>query len=211
MKFVMDERIKHRMVGAVVILSIALVFLPAMLKQQGRNFEESVSVSLKLPEKPLPPKVEIPKQTAMLNSVKVAHVDVPKVTDAPGPSTIARAEPLSKQQNSVLVKVDLPLKSVVAAVTRPVKPVVKVASVPAQGKYSIQLASFTQQRNAEFLVARLRKQGYVAKYNKFIGKKGEFYQVVAGMVNKRNDAVNLQKKLAENMQLNGFIVKTGVS
>ena len=77
--------------------------------------------------------------------------------------------------------------------------------------YGVQLASFTQQRNAEYLVARLRKQGFVASYNKFSGKQGQFYQVVVGLVNQKNDAIDLQKKLATNMQLNGFIIKTGVS
>ena len=204
MKLMMNERVKHRLTGLVVILSIALIFIPAMMKKSNGHFEGSVSASLKMPVKPLPPKVIIPKQTAMLKSVKVAHVEIPAVADEPLPSVIAKAESLSQNPGSALVKVEKPLKSVIATAMIPEKADVKKG-------YGIQLASFTKERNAEYLVARLRKQGYEASYNIFKGQKGQFYQVVVGMGSKKNDAINLQKKIANNMQLNGFIIQTGVS
>ena len=208
MKFVMDERLKHRLTGVVVVVSMAVVFLPAMMKQSNRHFEENINISLKLPTKPTPPKVTIPNQTAMLHSVKVAHVDIPNVIEQSRPSLIAKAEPLSKKPTAVIATLE-------PVVVKPVKlaPVKRntVASVIAKNAYGIQLASFTQQRNAEYLVARLVKQGYVASYNKLKVKQGDFYQVVVGGINQKNEALNLQKKLATNMKLNGFIIKTGVS
>jgi len=216
MKFVMSERVKHRLTGVVVILSVAVIFLPAMMKKSNQHFEDNVNVSLKLPAKPLPPQVIIPKQTAMLKSVKVAHVEVPAVIDAAHPALIAKAESLSKNPGSVLVKVEMPLKSVITAAIVPAKSNAPAKSVAAaapalKNGFGIQLASFTQESNAKYLVARLRKQGYTATYNIYKGKKGQFYQVVAGLVSKRDDAINLQKKIATNMQLNGYIIKTGVS
>lgn len=223
MKFVMDERVKFRLTGVVVILSIAVIFLPAMMKKSNQHFEENFSVSLKLPDKPMPPSVSIPKQSAMLTSVKAAHVDVPNtVVDEPYDSVIAKAEPLSVSPAPVVAKVSSPAKvlktvAILPAKNLPVKqPALPAKIVAATTKrlkegYGVQLASFTQQRNAESLVARLRKQGFAAHYNKFNGKQGQFYQVVVGLVNQKNDAISLQKKIASNMQLNGFIIKTGVS
>lgn len=215
MKFVMDERVKHRLTGVVVILSIAVIFLPAMMKKSNRHFEENMTVSLKLPAKPMPPIVSVPKQNVMFKSVKVAHVEIPAVADEPYKSTIAKAAPLSKTPAPLVARVVSPVKAVVATAT-PVKKALPAKIVAATKKvmkegYGVQLASFTQQRNAEYLVARLRKQGFAASYNKFNGKQGQFYQVVVGLVNQKNDAINLQKKIADNMQLNGFIIKTGVS
>ncbi len=230
MKFVMDERVKHRLTGVVVILSIAVIFLPAMMKKSNQHFEENVSVSLKLPNKPVQPVVSIPKQSEMFQSVKVAHVDITTEADDSYKSVIANAEPLSVNPAPARAKVTMPAKALIASAVLPVKvdspAVVAVAKKDLSEKivataskniqnlkqgYGVQLASFTQQRNAEYLVARLRKQGFVASYNKFSGKQGKFYQVVVGLVNQKNDAINLQKKLAINMQLNGFIIKTGVS
>ena len=37
MKFVMDERIKHRLTGLVVILSIAAIFLPEQVKKSNQR------------------------------------------------------------------------------------------------------------------------------------------------------------------------------
>lgn len=225
MKFVMDERVKHRLTGVVVILSIAVIFLPAMMKKSNQHFEENVSVSLKLPNKPVPPVVSIPRQSAMLKSVKVAHVDITTAVDEPYTSSIAKAEPLSVSPAPAQAKVTMPAKALIASAVLPTKvasnkktvlseKIVATTSKSIQNLkqgYGVQLASFTQKRNAEYLVARLRKQGFVASYNKFNGKQGQFYQVVVGLVNQKDDAINLQKKLATNMQLNGFIIKTGVS
>lgn len=216
MKFMMDERVKHRLTGIVVILSIAAVFIPAMMKKSNQHFEENIGVSMKLPSKPMPPNVSIPKQNAMLKTVKVAHVDIQNMPEEPYKSIIAKAEPLSTPPAPVLVKAVLPVKAVKPALTTPtlaaniVSATTKKINSLKEG-YGVQLASFGQQRNAEYLVARLRKQGFDATYNKINGKKGMFYQVVVGLVNQKNDAVSLQKKLANNMQLNGFVIKAGVS
>ena len=73
------------------------------------------------------------------------------------------------------------------------------------------MASFTRQENAKSLVSQLRSKGYIASYNKFSGKQGEFYQVVVGQLNQKDEAINLQKKLVASTRLTGFVIKTGVS
>ncbi|MDP1601704.1 MAG: SPOR domain-containing protein [Legionella sp.] len=96
MKFVMDERFKHRLVGIAVILSIAAIFVPAIMKKSNQRFEKTI-VSIKLPTKPALPVVAMPEKQTMFRSVKVAHVNIPSVKDELKPiSTIAKAEPLSQ-------------------------------------------------------------------------------------------------------------------
>ena len=211
MKFVMDERIKHRLTGVVVIVSISVIFLPAMMKKSNQHFEESISVSLKLPAKPVPPQVAMPNKKTMFESVKVAHVVLPTPINEPLPVLMAKAEPLSKPiAPAVLSKAEPPAKSVIIKDV-PVKKIAAVTPVTAKEAYGIQLASFSQESNAAFLVGRLRKQGYLAKYNKLDTKQGSVYKVVVGQLQQKTEAVNLQKKLAMNMQLSGFVIKTGVS
>ena len=225
MKFVMDERVKHRLTGLVVIVSIAVIFLPAMMKKSNQRFEENINVSLKLPNKPALPNVAIPVKSAMFQSVKVAHVDISAPPQAPHAPQIAKAESLSIKSAAthvpILAKNVLPVKPVIKAnVAVAVEPVLTAKVAPQISSnsvalkkmvYAIQLASFAQQSNAQSLVTRLRHQGYVASYNKFNGRQGEFYKVLVGPLNQRDDAINLQKKLVTNLQLNGFIVKTAVS
>ena len=220
MKFMIDERAKHRLTGVVVIVSIAVIFLPAMLKKSNQRFEESIHVSLKLPSKPVLPKVAMPKPAVMFKSLEVAHVELPKLPEVEQPVAIAKAASLSKPPAPLLAKAEPVIAK--PAVIKPatvklaaVKPVMstekKVALLIKKDLFGVQVASFTQERNAIALVSRLKKEGFNAAYAKFVGKQGLFYQVVVGQLNEKVQAVTLQKKLATNLQLNGMIIKTGVS
>lgn len=96
MKLVVDEKVKHRFVGIAVIVSIGIVFAPAILKKSQRRFEETVSLSVKLPPKPILPQVSVREPKALFQAVRVAHVEVPSVDKSTlSTSTLAKAEPLS--------------------------------------------------------------------------------------------------------------------
>ena len=223
MKIVMSEQIKHRLTGLVVILSVAVIFLPTLLKQSNHRLEENISFSIKLPPKPAAPKVAVTDEKALFKTVKVAQVTIPKVVPTPVSAQIARAEPLNIKSvvpSAPVMNTEPELAAVIPSVkvaAAPIKKVVvapkKVAktSTPKKGAYAVQLASFIQQDNAKSLVSRLRSKGYEASYNKFTGKQGEFYKVIVGQLEQRDAAQHLQKKLAQSMQINGFVVKTGVS
>ena len=232
MKFVMDERVKHRLTGLVVILAIAAIFLPAMLKKSNQHFEENMNLSIRLPVKPIPPKVVITDKVALFQAVKVAHVDVSTKIAPPRELQIAKAEPLSIKsvvppapivaKNPIAIKAPVVTKTPIVIKDPLVRaPVMKAAAATQKlvhsvalkkQMYAVQLASFVQQENAKSLVTRLRSKGYVASYNKFRGKQGEFYQVLVGQLNQKDEATTLQKKLAASLQLNGFVViKKGVS
>jgi DedD protein len=217
MNFMLNDRVKHRLTGLVVVLSFAVIFLPVMMKQSNRHFEENINVSLKLPVKPKQPLVEIPSQQAMFQSVKSAHVILPpKPVDEPKPSFIAKAEPLRIRSSRVLAQLEAPVKRA-NKVTPALK---KIASLPVKktstantnrDAYAVQLASFSQKRNAEYLVNRLRHQGYSATYNTLNTTQGNVFKVIVGALKEKKDAINLQQKLAVNTQLKGFVIKTGVS
>lgn len=220
MKLVLDERVKHRLIGLVVIVCTAAIFLPALMKKSNQRFEENVSISVHLPAKPLAPKVAVADEKTMFQSVKVAKADIPAVIEKPRANQIAKAEPISIKSTvpiaPILNKEPIIAKAetlVVPAVKTAVlaNKVVKPAKEAAQAIYAVQLASFTQKINAEQLVTRLRSKGFKASYNKSMGKQGEYYKVIVGQVKQRNEAKNLQKQLLASMQMNGFIIKAGVS
>jgi DedD protein len=224
MKFVMDERIKHRLTGLVVILSIAAIFLPAVMKKSNQRFEENVSFSVRLPAKPLAPAVAITDEKTVFQSVKVARVDVPASVEAK-PAQIARAEPISiksavpaapviaveKKPSLASARIESVIAPAVHAAIAPKKLANTVVGAVKKEVYAVQLASFTKRNNAMSLVALLRSKGYAATYNKANGKQGLYYKVIVGQLNQRHEALSLQKKLSDSMRLNGFIIKTGVS
>jgi DedD protein len=241
MRLVLEQRTKHRLAGVLVVMSLAVIFLPVMIKKSSLRLEESMHVSIKLPSKPLPPELNIPSQKDLRKSVKVARIDIPKISPVTPVTAIAKAEPL--RQNPLVSEVvkapviastinastpaaikplALNKKSLVktkalAATPKPVahltsKSVKRVALVnPKKSAYGVQLAYFAQPMNAQLLVARLRNQGYSANLSKITNGRGTFYKVVVGQLTQKNQALSLKKKLAENMRIDGFIIKTQVS
>ena len=211
MKIEMSERLKHRLTGLVVVISIAIIFLPAMMKKSNRRFEETVHVAVKLPHKPQVASVSVPGKKVLFDSVKVAHVEIPPFPKAP--EKIASAEPIklvAPALASQLAKLEIPpVKLRKKPLVLPSAKISKIISMHLNNdRYGVQLASFSQQINAQQLVNRLRQHGYTANYTPIQGKKGRaIYKVVVGSLAQKEAALILQKKLAANLKLSGFIVK----
>lgn len=270
MKLVMNEKLKHRLVGISVILSLGAIFLPAMMKKSSQRLENNLSVNVQLPPKPVAPNVAVTDEEQMFKTIKIAKVNIKSATPqkavkddfiASAPEEldmpIAKVEPtpvaaeiekpielalnnavqttVHKEVKVVHAKVEKPIvkpapvvkpvqvaaqqviKSKVDVVKpkMPVKPVVAqvVAKKPAVKReiYAVQLASFSKLTNAEALVHKLQGKGYKASYVRVAGRNGAIYKVYVGHSPIRDNVVKLKTQLASAMQLNGFVVNTGVS
>ncbi|KTD26170.1 Sporulation domain-containing protein [Legionella maceachernii] len=99
MKLVIDERVKHRLIGLAVILSIGAIFAPAIMKKSNQRIDGNVNVSVELPPKPLQPDVAIAEKNTLFENAKVAHVELPEVANEEQPlPALAKAEPLSRPE-----------------------------------------------------------------------------------------------------------------
>jgi DedD protein len=257
MKLVMDEKLKNRLVGLAVIISLGAIFAPAIIKKS--NQPESFRVNVKLPPKPLAPDVVMSDEKEVFKTIKVAKVKIEQATENKQSSELVKAEPIKsdlvnvhKTQTAQTVQDDAKTKAiqlalndsaktaakqsvnvstkemkkqkVIASLNRKAinKPLVvktaqrvakKVNSLSLNKKnvYAVQLASFAQLSNAQALVSRLQKKGYKANYVKAPSRQGSFYKVFVGYSPSKNEVIKLKTQLASAMQLNGFVVNTGVS
>ncbi len=215
MKLIANERVKHRLTGLLVLLSLAVIFVPALIKKSTQRLGENMNFAIQLPPAPRAPQVEVPSKKIVFESVKIARVKVP----------LPPAKPLHSQLTQVPVELLTPVKipplamnAVKLAKQVPVSRSVK--NIPPQkphvekqaprGAYAIQLASFARQRNADLLLKRLRLSGYRANYSVVSTPLGPIYKVVVGGLNRREDAQVLQKKLATDLKLSGFIIQAGL-
>lgn len=257
MKLVMDEKVKHRLVGLAVIISLGAIFAPALIKKSSQNPESNFSVNVKLPPKPLPPNVVVTDEQEVFKTIKVARAEIPPISVEKQSTNLVKAEPItsgtgtdSTIKASGIAKVEAdsthsikePIKLAVnkaanatakkvvtLAAAKPVRvtPVAtakkgtnkkvnaatKVAAKPVikRDMYAVQLASFSQVSNAQALVNRLKSKGYKANFIKSNSRNGVIYKVVVGHSPVKNDVIKLKTQLANAMQLNGFVVNTGVS
>lgn len=209
MKLAMSESAKHKLVGALVIISLMIIFLPAILKKSNRNFEQNIKIALKLPLKPNLPNVDLPTNKQVFNAAKVVEAKEVKVAKVRRNLLIAKAEPLEVKN---FKNTTSNIASINDSKFREDEKLIKVASIAQSQFFSIQVATFTQKSNADILVGKLKNNGFNASYNRSKNDNGRLmYQVVVGKLKQRGQAIDLQKKLASSMQLNGFIVQTEVS
>lgn len=235
MKLVMDERLKHRLVGLAVILSVGVIFVPAVMKKSNQRFEGKTTVSLKLPPKPVLPNVAMPSDKTLFKTMKVAHVDIASVGQRTQPVIhVAKAESLTqmsktkvissiaKKEVKISVVPSLQDKKIVlthaklaakasllqmAQNTAKAKP-----SMVSTTKYAVQVATFTLHSNAVSLVSKLKTKGYIAAVKESGDKKKIVYRVLVGRADQKQEAQRLQQQLASAMQIKGFVVSTkGIS
>ncbi|CAM3018243.1 Sporulation domain-containing protein [Legionella steigerwaltii] len=258
MKLVIDEKLKHRLVGVAVVLSLGAIFLPAMMKKSSQRLENNFSVNVQLPPKPATPNVVMTNEKEMFKTIKVARIETPdleqkgsdlgkedfiqsiqvadnaavgaavpvaKATSAP--KTDALAKPIELALSNAAKNVVK--KQVKATPAKPVRPIVQAKAKPISKPYvakanvntkrllnkkdiyAVQLASFSKVTNAQALVNKLHSKGYKANYIKTTGRQGAVYKVYAGHSPVKSDVLKLKNQLASAMQLNGFVVNTGVS
>ncbi len=200
MNISIDERTKHRLTGLVVIVAVAIIFVPAMLKKSNQHLEKNMHVAVKLPPKPTLPNVTIAKEEEIFETVKVAKLELPKPIEPAQPSQLARIENLTPKKPQVIEA--KPVKTKIQAMQK-----ASPASVAAEA-YAVQLAVFSVQKNAEKLVAKLRNQGYKARYQTLTSNTGmPTYRVTVGHLEDRKDAHALKDKLSETTNIKGFIIK----
>ena len=227
MNLAIDERTKHRLTGLVVIMAVAIIFVPAMLKKSNQRLEENIHVSVQLPPKPSTPKVAMTEEKKVFESIKVEKVSLPVPLQPTPASQVARIENLTSKP-SVAPIVEVISRPVAKIAAEPVekaispvfakaektpqfnpKPVLPEQTVSTEA-YAVQLASFTVQDNAEKLVARLRSQGYKARYHTITSEEGAAYKVTVGQLDDRADARLLKNKLNASTKLEGFVVKRDI-
>ena len=191
----LDSGLKQRIVGALVLLALMVIFLPMLLSRQD-DLQRVVVDAPAMPQAPVMPQVE-------LDPVSVQQAQL--LPDEPVPMTeseIAATAPA----------VAVPAKPV-AAVTPPAaaKPPVAEVAAPASRldanglsvSWSIQLASLSSRTSADSLQNRLRGAGY----NAYVRNVEGMNRVFVGPVIERAEADRLRDQLTRQQKLNGFVVR----
>jgi len=213
----LDKAYKQRMVGALVLVALAVIFLPMLFSRQDEQRQITVDAPAApqapavppvqvepvavpepqaLPQEPVPSDEELAQQPAA-PSTPIAPAPAPA---APAPSkpvvapTPAPAAPAVKPA---------PTQPITAA---PAKPDTTQSRVDANGlsvSWSVQLASLTSRESAESLQKNLRSQGYNAYIRSADGKN----RVFVGPLIERAEADRLRDLLGRQQNLKGFVVR----
>ena len=210
----LDSAYKQRMVGALVLVALAVIFLPMLFSRQ----DEERQVVVEAPAAPQAPTVP---------QVQVEPVVVPEPQDLPedepvpsADEVVAQQAPSTPVQPSVPVVKPAPAPAVAAKPAAPAPAPKPVAPQPAApGKpdvgqsridpnglpisWSIQVASLGNRDGAEALQKKLRSQGYNAYIRSADGKN----RVFIGPLIERAEADRLRDLLDRQQNLKGFVTR----
>lgn len=186
---VLDKGLKQRIVGALVLVALAVIFLPMLFSRED-ELRQVVVDAPAMPQAPAIPEValdpvEVPQPIAEEQVPPVEPLDVPEVAEAPPTAVPAAVAPVEPSQP--------------AAPAEPAR--LDASSLPVS--WSVQLASLSSRSGAEELQKKLRSQGYNAYVRTFEGMN----RVFVGPLVERAEADRLRDQLNRQQKLNGFVVR----
>ncbi|HZJ95003.1 MAG TPA: SPOR domain-containing protein [Thiopseudomonas sp.] len=202
-----ENKLKQRIVGALVLIALAVVFIPMLFKQE----EPVREVTVQAPAMPAIPEVpQYPvEQVAVPVPVPEPVLEVEDVWD----DALIVDEPsaLSQVPSAPIESVDgtqsqpAPDKVVEPVKVRP-EPVVSDTGIDKNNlpvSWSIQLASLSNQTNAQNLRDSYRKK----QYNAYVRSSGDIHRVFIGPLIKRSEAQKLCENLKSRENQDCFVVR----
>ena len=219
---VLDKGIKQRMVGALVLVALAVIFLPMLFTRE----DEMRQVRVEAPEAPAMPSLPqvqvepvqvpepqplpevsapMPEQPPVVVNESSAPMTTPSQPIAPAPTQAAQA-PAPKPAPAPAPKVETrPAAATSAPAASAPKPAapskIDVNGLPVS--WSIQLASLSNRAGADNLQKTLRSQGY----NAYIRSADGMNRVYVGPLIERAEAERLRDVINRQHNLKGFVVR----
>lgn len=198
----MDQNLKNRLVGAGVLLALAVIFLPLLF--DGAN-QQALMGEMRLPTPPEVPQAQqllegggASELPAMREEVRQAHAPA-SVEPEIAPTVAEQAGAASDEAGAVATPAPVAPASAAPVQTDP-----RLANLAEA--WDVQVAAGSSREGASRLLVRLETAGYKAR----IRHDGEIYRVVVGPVLRREDAVSLRTALAADARVDkpqGLLVR----
>jgi DedD protein len=187
---------KQRIVGAIVLVALGVIFIPIILNQET---EESPIRGTNIPVKPATLQELADQQPPAIPAEPVIDTNRPRLVDEHTPP-VEQTDASSDRQDTTGIK-DTPSKKSTPAPTP-----VETPKTTKQRAWVVQVASFSERSKALKLRDRLRKSGYTAFVESVSMSKGTLYRVRVGPVVKREKADSLRKKIIKEFKIKDALV-----
>jgi len=198
-----EQGLKQRLVGALVLFSLAAIFLPLVFDGRG---EGNLPVIDTIPDEPF---IQITRQTE--NKAMRQKLDDVKRQIAldrhKGQQSIAshkKSANVAANTTDPLAATRATLKAEAAEDKRISKQSL-ASSMPLADAWTIQLGAFTSKSNAAGLKSKLMKKSYPVYLIENATKGKTVYRVYVGPEIRKNRIVDIQKALKKEFKLDGIV------
>jgi len=186
-----DKRLKQRLIGAIVLVSLGVIFIPMLLK--GPDTLDTPILTTNIPPKP---------------DRKTEVIPLKPLPPRPEQSPISSI-PVEKDSPSVKPEADTP-----SPVSKPVEKPAPASKPPVADDISkaelngwvVQVGSFSRKSNALSLQETLRKKGYAAYVEAYQAKSGTRYRVRVGPELSEAKSKDTASSLKRELGIDGFVL-----
>jgi DedD protein len=201
-----EGKLKQRIVGAIVLVALAVIFLPMLFKQED-SVREVVVQAPPMPETPAVPQFPV-TEVAVPEPVAEDSWDEPLITEAPAPldslpdtsvaitAPIADVQPVPAQPE---IQESQPV--VQKPAPEPAAPGIDKNNLPVS--WSVQLASLTNKDNAQALRDSYRNK----QYNAYVRSAEGTHRVFIGPLVQQTEAQAMCKRLKSREGQDCFVVR----
>lgn len=221
----MQQRVKQRLVGAVILVALGVIFIPMLLK--GPVERKRVDLPVEIPPQPrVNPVPDLPVVSALHKPAPGRHLAErprPVTTTTPPSASKAKSAPSDRSPASTPAA-QRPPASEAAAVdshatagessrnTAPTRSTGNSAQKEGTGEtatsaWAVQVGSFQDRDNAWTLKQELRKAGFSVYVEQVRTGHKPLYRVRVGPVIARSEAERLAARLHKDRGLNGLVVE----
>ncbi len=197
----LDKGLLQRMVGALVLIALAVIFVPMLFNREDDLRHVTVDAPT-IPAAPAPAEIEM------------QEVEVPEPASEPEGFEIIEEGAEAEAASPVVEQASEPIVPVAPSEPAPVAqpPVEQPQAAKVEPRldndnlpvsWSIQLASLSNRASAESLQQTLRSQGY----NAYIRTADGMNRVFVGPLVERSEANRLRDVLQRQQKLDGFVVR----
>ncbi len=178
----MDDGLKQRLIGAIVLIAIAVLFVPSLFEKSSQR---TVDLSTQIPEKPdlVTEILELPEPVRPANVPPAPTIE--RVVDSePSPLRSSEAgssntsENERENENEEQLAQESPSKPIAEGNTVPADSILDSDGVPIS--WSIQVASFKSKDRALALIDKLQADGHRSYQREFTSAQGLVYRVYVG-------------------------------
>jgi len=229
----MDKALKQRLTGAIILIALAIIFLPMLLDGERQQQQKS---RIELPQQPVvnfptrrlsigkhqsTPQPSVSRQADEAVSVEAELIPAPQDANISEPEkgegmVIVPLNTASRQQldNDSNEQVEELVKATGETQLRTESPAAEDPPSPALpvtgGQWNLQVASFAGQGNAEKLMARLRRTGYQANIDVLSRDKTTLYRVLVPGYPNRNAASLAAQSISKQIEgVNPTVIPPG--
>ncbi|GAA5523750.1 cell division protein DedD [Microbulbifer aestuariivivens] len=196
----LNDGFKQRIVGALVLIALGVIFLPSLFDREGARY---IDMTSQIPPAPDIQPIEI-----------AAPQPVEGIAPAPEAGAIFQPQPVSEQQPSAApapqAVASAPTTTPATAASPQSAPAVTESVLDERGlprAWVVQVASYREQAQADALRDRLMDAGYKAYTRSASTAKGDFVRVFVGPKVERGDAEAVKRELDQLLSAQTLVMR----